>query len=203
MMSSNTTDFKVNKNKLLVLRVGSANGQVQVHRNKPVSLYGEKLIEKEEIETWRKSIRRPPVRKGIFVFPFPFHDEYYYHHFFLKQMPKSYIKEKETLYSFYKELETDTDFNAYDELLDELWKKEDKKLKDIKEKNKQKKIWISGEFYSHVPPKGMVDDGRIWWKYSNVREWIESARRYLFVRLEDGKYHYRYDRGYLELFIPE
>lgn len=202
-MKSNISDFRVQKNKLLVLRVGSANGQLQKHRNKPIKLSGEKITDEYELEVWKSSIRRPPTRKGIFVFPFPFHDEFYYYHYFLKQVPKSLLREEDALFSLCEDLESVEDKDAYRELSDEYWTKKDSKIKEIKKTNKQKKIWLSGEFYSHIPPKGSINDGRSWWKYNNVREWIESARRYLFVRLEDGRYHYRYDRGYLELFIPD
>lgn len=200
---SNIGSFKVRNNALLLLRTGSANGQVQKHKGKPVDLNGNKIEDPDELESWRKSIRRPPVRRGFFAFPYPFSDEFYFYHIYRRNLPKIFEQEGKAISQLYDEYDnmTPEDLRALEELNTEHYEKVEAKLDEIKRRLKPKKIWYKGTFYSHISPRGLIDDGRSWWEYDNTREWIESARKFIRCRMTKDIW-INYERGHLELFIP-
>lgn len=203
---SNKGFFKVKEKKILLYRVGPANGQIQQHFYKPVNVLGNKLENEDDIENWKKSIRRPPTRKGIFTFPAPLDDAFYYGHHYDRFLPKKLSNSNPYyLCKLYGPFRSNYEKHALQDVIypirDKFFELRSQKYKEIYQREKRKYIWHSGEFYSHICPKNYIDDERVWWKYDNVSEWVESARKHLFV----------YDRffgkvdvdiGFFEIFVP-
>lgn len=206
-MMSNRGSFKTSKGSILLLRVGSANGIVQKHKSKPLNIDGSKIEDPDDIEIWKKSVRRPPERRGFFAFPYPFDDAFYYYHQYEKLLPKIY--QRKSLEQNWNK--TDEDFATVEEWYnfvearDAFFEERNKELKKVISRHKQKKIWYKGHFYSHICPKNQVDDGRVWWRYENVNDWVKAARSKLwcYTNWGSGCFKINYDIGHLELFIPE
>ena len=200
--------FKVRNNRLLVTRIGAASGQIQRHFYKPVGIDGNPLSEKEA-EDWKDSIRVPPTRKGIFTFPSPMDDMYYYVHAYRRWLPKKY--KNLPSWDGASSIEDLDEREKYIQDRDQFFKEYNEKFKEVVKSNKKKHIWVGKPFYSHICPKGLFDDGRAWWKYDNVSDWVASARKYIWCyygwrnlkneNVFGGKI--RYDVGHFEIFIPD
>lgn len=213
---SNKGFFTVRNGHLLLNRCGSANGQIQKHFYKPCDIAGNVMKDLKDIEDWKNSIRRPPLRKGIFTFPAPFNDAFYYHHFYEKHLPKNltinnnpYLN-KSVPYGVYRD-GTERSYleQEINDIRSNLFEQRSQAFKKIYNNHKLKKIWYKGPLYSHIAPKNMVDDMRNWWKYDTVAEWVESARKYVWSyysfpagskNIFCGKINV--DPGHFELFIP-
>lgn len=212
---SNKGFFKVKDNRILLNRCGSANGQIQRHFYKACDINGNVYTDIEEIEQWKNSMRRPPLRKGIFTFPAPFNDAFYYHHFYEKHLPKEFTSKNPFIskwnpFSVYRNILEKQEYEKYISNKREiLFQERSKALKKIYSIHRLKKIWYKGTIYSHICPKKMVDDGRNWWKYDSVADWIDSARKHIWnyysysageKNIFCGKINI--DPGFFELFIP-
>jgi hypothetical protein len=62
-------DFQISDGKLLMIRLGPMNGQIQTHRGSNAA----------------------PFHRGIWAFPYPFHDAFFYCHVWRKYLPKRFI----------------------------------------------------------------------------------------------------------------
>lgn len=210
MLVSNKGGFRVRNKHILLYRIGSANGQKQLHFNSPVSIDGKKLTDPVEIENWKKSYRRPLTRKGIFTFPAPLDDAFYYSHHYNRFLPK-YFKNHvyNTNRKGYGPFTPDYPSQELDDYIqkeiDIFYEEKEKKYKEIIKREKKKLIWYSGKFYSHICPKNLINDGRVWWEYNNVAEWVDSARKYLNFYYWDNGFQgkFKTDKGDFELFIPD
>jgi len=112
------------------------------------------------------NIRTPPVRKGIWVFPWPFFDWFFAYHRWNLLLPKR-LQDKEII----KIEDYDTKIKLWDER--EAWIK-----KAIKEgRGRIKTIWHGGPFYARIPPDKTTVDELGWYRYERVKDYIEVATK--------------------------
>jgi hypothetical protein len=182
----NTGSFQVRDGKLLLYRVGPANGQRQRHNARARNLVtGQKDPERAPSE-----VRRTPSSHGYWAFPFPFQDAFFYFHVYKQQLPKR-LRDKD---DGGPERTSWTDENSADY---------EAAIKEIKDRTHPKLIWYGGPFYSHVKPKHLTVEQN-WYRYDNAREWIEAARGDLWTWVNSGSlFRAHYAKDHLEIFVPE
>ncbi len=171
-----TGDFKIRDGKMLMVRLGPMNGQVQVHREGHVA----------------------PCRRGIWAFPFPFHDAFFYHHIWERMLPKAFT------YPKCPERDEENYDQKYQEWTDKCnaidYEARDKKLREIMKSNPETKFWYGGGFYSYIKPHKNMADAEWYW-YDSHREFIAVAKKHILYHY-DGKMPIKYSSDHLQLFIP-
>ena len=189
----NTGSFRVDSGRLLLFRVGPANGRVQTHNACARDMRtGERREWDPAGGDYADYSRRTPERRGFWAFPYPFHDAFFYWHVWERHLPKRFAGGAFD-YDLATEVETDA-YNAERAVA----------FREVRRRIKPKLIWHDGPFWSHVRPRGSVGE-RNWWRYENAREWIDSARGDLWCYNRYGDepvWKSRYSKDHLELFIP-
>jgi hypothetical protein len=188
-----TGSFRVRGDTILLYRVGPANAQRQNHNRRPMDMVTGKPREWDAAcGDYADYVRRTPERRGIWAFPFPFHDAFFYHHVWRRQLPKR-MREGAVDWRALSPDEAEARCAATE-----------RKLRDIRNSNPRKLIWHAGPFWSHVRPVGQVGD-RTWWRYENPRDFVEAARGGLWSWYPDsrgGVFKTSYSKDHLEIFVP-
>lgn len=174
----NTGSFQVRDGKLLLYRVGPANGRKQRHNACARNIVtGEKEPERETV-----SHRKTPFPRGYWAFPFPFHEAFFYYHVYSRQLPKR--------------------LQEHDNWTSEEIAEHEIIIKAIRKRTRPKLIWYGGPFFSHVKP-AYVPIKQDWYRYDNAREWIDAARGELWTWIRSGElFRTAYARDHLEIFVP-
>lgn len=170
--------FVIKNNKMLFWRLGNMNSNKQKHFR-------------------TKEGHQPPVGRGIWCFPYPFHDLFFAFHQWEQKLPKEYrhiigeIKDN----SFLDNL---TDDEARD-----YWKKYEEEITKVKKLYKPSKFWYNGIFYSHISPNHISDYDR-WFLWDSVKDWAEIAKKHLYSYEKFGNELYKisFSSDHLEIFIP-
>lgn len=169
-----TGDFKIRDGKLLMIRLGPMNGQVQRHRNE----------------------NSAPARRGVWAFPYPFHDEFFYCHVWRKFLPKGLtlpVLPDESSDTYEGEMV------RYREQMDEFnWEAHYKKLREIKKAHPPKKFWYGGGLYSPIKPHDHYMD-QPWYWYDDPRAYMEVARKHIFANYST---RYKFSHDHFQVFIP-
>jgi len=178
--------FRVKGGKMLFNRIGPMSGQVQKNRKE----------------------RTTPVRKGIWVFPYPFFDMFFAYHQINRFLPKKHRSDSGNKILGIPAGERpdftnlDDDGNEIrkltveeelelDKKAEEYWEAQEKIEKEYKKKFlKIKTIWWGGEIYSRIPPKsGMASEE--WYLYTCPKEFLKAARKSIINKFDyidsDGK----------------
>jgi len=169
-----TGDFKIQDGKILLLRLGPMNGQVQTHRDKFVA----------------------PCRRGMWAFPYPFHEAFFYAHQWKKYIPKKFRLPK---YPDRDEEDYEAKVNVYLDAKDAIdWDEYEIKLKEIKKRHQPKRFWYGGGFYSYIKPHVNEFD-REWYWYESPRDYIAVAKKEIIC---DYKNKITYSNDHMQIFIP-
>ncbi len=188
-----TGSFRVRGGSILLYRVGPANAQRQTHNRRPVDMVtGEPREWDASRGDYANYVRRTPEPRGIWAFPFPFHDPFFYSHVWRRHLPKR-LRDGAADWDAMTPEEAEAHGAATDE-----------KLREIRRTHPRKLVWHSGPFWSHVRPIGHVGS-RTWWRYDSARDFVEAARRELWCWIPDsagGVFKSSYSKDHLELFLP-
>ena len=131
-----------------------------------------------------------PVKRGIWAFPFGYQDAFFYHHVWSKQLPKrlqnealNAIANKEEQAARCEEAET--------------------KLREIRKREKLKRFWHGGPFYSRIHPSGRFFI-KEWFLWNSPKDWAEVASKTLksWMRHGDSLFQIEHSADHLEVFIP-
>lgn len=170
---SNKGMFKLKGKKLLFWRFGPMSGQVQKNRKK----------------------RPTPVRKGIWVFPYPFFDAFFVWHQLNRYYPKHIRTESAKLLGL--EAVKPPDFSNMDDDGNEIkkltpeeeaelekaaaeyWDNREKIEKEYQDKFfKIKKIWWGGEIYSRIRPNPQAQELEGgWFYYEKPIDFLAAVRK--------------------------
>jgi hypothetical protein len=142
---------------------------------------------------------KAPVRRGIWVFPYPFSELYFTCHtndrllptrFHIGKMLKKKIKELGRELTEDEEDEVYREVREYKEEHEEEYQEKQRTIKKVL--NRPKKMWYKGKFYCHFHPVTYQPDWD-WFEWDNVREYAKVAEKW-------AAYEGYYDL--LEVFIP-
>lgn len=175
-MSKFDGKFQIKNGKMKMLRLGPVSGQKQTHRSADGPGF----------------TLEAPERRGIWVFPYPFCDAWFFSHRWYDALPKKF--KKNNPYS-----------SQYQADKFEQWNKEyDLAMKKVLDNNPIKTFWYSGGFYSLISPNG--HHNKTWHYYDNFREWAKLANKsnvyYLNRDNNNNVEKIKYGADALELFIP-
>lgn len=179
------TIFHFQNNKILLWRLGGINSVKQTHWGK--TKYSEWL--NEDV-----LLHQPPVKRGLWCFPFGLQDYFFAWGQWKSRLPKRYLEPYPTM-----NFDTCTDEEA-----EAFWAEKDAYTKKIQRLYPPSKFWYGGAFYSHIGVHNQVNYEE-WYYWDNAKEWAKLASKHLYVneRDEDGKiFKYRCIHDHLELFIP-
>ncbi|MFA5489706.1 MAG: hypothetical protein WC284_10865 [Candidimonas sp.] len=192
MKKKNIGSFEIKNRKMRFLRCGPVNSQKQIHRDGNVA----------------------PESRGIWVFPWPFHDAFFYYHRFEAGLPKKYrLADDEISWANKFPCQNGCDENTscnlcnhgVDKNLINLWSKERQAWIDRNRKKMIKTVWYNGPIYSRISPMGHV--GLFdWYYWDNMRDWIAMARKniWCYYSYGNGKFFKEiYSVDHMELFIPK
>lgn len=162
-------DFSLKAGRLLMVRLGPVNAQKQTHRETHL----------------------PPVSRGMWAFPYPFHDAFFYFHRWEKRLTKRLSSAA---------IATETD----QVIADALWKERDAALAKCRKEFRPSKFWHGGPFYSHLSRDGSCDLAA-WFLWSSAKDWVSVASKQLFSWQRDGDnlFQVPYSVDHLEIFVPE
>lgn len=187
-----TGSFRVLDGKILLFRVGPANARRQRHNRCPRDMVtGERREWDEGQGDYADYSRITPEPRGLWAFPYPFQDAFFYHHVWRRELPKRF---RDGQFDWEAATEEEQDAHvAADEA----------EVRAIRRRMRPKLIWHGGPFYSHVRPKGAVGERR-WWRYERARDYVEAARGELWTHVREGDHLWRsrYGRDHLEIFVP-
>lgn len=152
-----------------MVRLGPVNAQRQTHRENHL----------------------PPVSRGMWAFPFPFHDAFFYFHRWEKRLPKHLSSAAITA-------ETDK------ARAEALWDEREAALAKCRKTFRPSKFWHGGPFYSHMARDGTCELGN-WFLWDSAKEWVAVARKQILSWQRDGDnlFQVSYSADHLEVFIPE
>jgi GNAT superfamily N-acetyltransferase len=184
------TDFRFKKGALLMQRLGPINAQKQ------------NII-----------IRKPPVNRGMWAFPYPAFDIFFAYHKIEPLLPADLRRDNiSAVYDKAKEegRENDEDFA---EMYQHLWDLREKASEKLKNKMRPKTFWWDGPLYSHIAPQGMQDDCKSWYLWTDLKAWAKAANKsmvtfdsYAAFGLKPNvaeKGFPTYSVDHLEVFLPE
>lgn len=186
----NTGSFRVVGGRLMLFRVGPANGQAQRHNSAPRdAVTGERVEWPEDRGEYRDYGRIAPASRGFWAFPYPFHDAYFYHHVWMRHLPKNLRSGSCP--------EDSVQSNIW-------WGEHSKALKRIRRTFRPRIIMHEGPFWSHIRPDTAGPD-KVWYQYDNAREWVQKARKSLW-RWNPGDnnmppWKIDYSVDHLEIFV--
>lgn len=184
------TDFRFNKGAMLMQRVGPINAQKQ------------NII-----------IRKPPVNRGMWAFPYPAFDMFFAHHKIEPLLPSNLRSKNITALYDKAKAEGQENDEKFREAYQHLWDLREKASKKLKNKMRPKTFWWDGPIYSHIAPKGMQDDCKSWYLWTDLKAWAKEANKNMVTFdafaafdikpniAEKGFPTYGVDE--LELFLPE
>lgn len=187
----NTGSFRVEGGRLMLFRMGPANGQPQRHNRAPRDMVtGDKTEWDRSRGDYREHSRIAPAPRGYWAFPYPFQDAFFYAHVWDRHLPKHLRKgtcpEEEP---------------ATSEWVAEYHKV----MKEIRRRERPRIVMHGGAFWSRIQPRH-VRQTHPWYRYENAREWVEEARRQLWCwqpgYSKDGPWKANYSVDHLELFVP-
>jgi hypothetical protein len=189
------TDFRFKNGALLMQRVGEINAQKQIHSGDNV----------------------PPVKRGMWAFPYPAMDKYFAAHKMESLFPVN-LRTTSIMQQWDKAKEEGrTDDAEFKELYASLWDKR-RKLENtlkpkLKEKMRIKTFWWSGPIYSHIAPKGMKDENKSWYLWTDLKAWAKEANKSMVCKTDAHKYGVKinpteqgfmtYSVDHIELFLPQ
>lgn len=167
---------------MLFWRLGGVNSVKQTHWGKDDS-------------------HQPPVKRGVWCFPFPHHDYFFAYHQWESKLPKKYAPYKigEGRNKMYGITENMTEEEASD------WHNErERLLEEIKKRFRPSKFWYGGRFYSHIPHSGGISQYNTWFLWDNVKEWAEVAKKKIwsYNNYNGEVFKIKYSADHLEIFIP-
>lgn len=158
----------------MFIRLGPMNGQVQVHR----------------------ALNEAPCRRGIWAFPYPFHDAFFYCHVWNKYLPKALTPPK---YPKSDEPNFEELLAQYNQVYDVFdWDAHNEKMKEIRKTHHPKQFWHGGGFYSYIKPSPNETD-RLWYWYDNPRDYVRVARKHIIA---DYRHGLTYSSDHFQVFIP-
>jgi hypothetical protein len=177
---SNTGSFRVREGKLLLVRLGPVNGQVQTHRKGNTA----------------------PARRGVWAFPHPFHDAFFYWHKWERLLPKRLNL------PYPGEDATPEERDRWRDAMDAVAEERSARLKEIVRENPLSRFWCDRPFYSHIAPREDMTPAA-WHLWDNARDWVAAARKHIWCRdgweRADGSRavgRFRYSLDHMELFVP-
>jgi hypothetical protein len=138
--------FKVQKGKMLFWRLGGINSVKQSH--------------------FGKSGNQPPTSRGIWCFPYPFHDLFFVFHKWEEALPKRYRRTIGGNEDLGTSEMTDDEASAF-------WSERERLLKEVRKRIRPSTFWYGGEFYSHINVHGKVITD--WFLWDSVSECIENS----------------------------
>ena len=184
--------FQFKKGQLLFWRLGGINSVKQKHWGKTVDRYGETIL-----------LHQPPVKRGLWAFPYPFYDYFFAYGQWTRRMPKKFQNEGKPDF----DKMTDEEAKAY-------WEEEKKCMEKIQHDFPPTTFWYGGGFYSHIGPHKAQVDYNNWFWWDNPKEWAIRAKKEIFVVDNYGTtgdttkgntktlYFGTYSKDHLEIFIP-
>jgi hypothetical protein len=186
-----TGSFRIRDGRILLVRVGPANAQRQLHNRRPLDMRTGQKRQWDGAGDYSGYIRRTPEHRGFWAFPYPFQDAFFYWHVWHRHMPKTL---QDGAFDWDSAAEDGRDAHAA---------ACEAKLREIRRMLKPKHIWHGGPFYSHIRPKGMAGE-RNWWRYDCARDFVESARGELWTwtRSGDAVWKCNFASDGLEVFVP-
>ena len=157
-------EFKFSHGRMLFWRVGNINSNKQTHTEGNI----------------------PPVSRGLWAFPWPYHDYFFVYQKYEQLLPKKY-QNLDKLWGIVSEEEYHNLWNERFALIGKIMKRE-----------RPKTFWYGGEFYSHI---GAVDNWKLW---DCPRDWAKEANKTLVLYSRDfgSLQKFRYAVDHLEIFIP-
>lgn len=196
----NRGSFRLKQGKMLFIRFGSANAQRQLHARRPIDMA---TLESREWDVEEKGAyedyhHRPPCNRGIWAFPYPLHDAFFYYHVFRRDLPKKF---KDGFRPDLKEME-DEEREAY-------FAEETKLIERERRAKRARMIWWEGPIFSRIQPHPAMPE-QPWYLYDSPTEWFEVARKHVvgFSNFDEGKLYYgsqvfrRYSCDHFEVFLP-
>jgi hypothetical protein len=182
--------FHFSNTSILLWRMGGINSVKQAHWNKKVL----KAPVMGDGEPELVLLHQPPVKRGLWCFPYGFHDYFFSWRQWELRLPKRFQKEA-------------LEKMKWDEMSNEeaeaFHAEKAHALKKIQLANPPKKFLYSAGFYSHISRHNQVnyDD---WYFWDNPKEWARTANKHIFVteRYNDTVFTASYSADHLELFIP-
>jgi hypothetical protein len=161
-------EFKFNRGRMLFWGVGNINSNKQTHIEGNI----------------------PPVSRGLWAFPWPYHDYFFVYQKYEKFLPKKY-QALDKLWGTVSQEEYDA-----------LWEEREKLTLKIMKREHPKTFWYGGGFYSHISPG--VSHGEDWYFWDSVRDWGKVANKQIIFRAKWAGVllQYPYCVDHLEIFIP-
>jgi len=185
------TDFRFKKGALLMQRIGPINAQKQ------------NII-----------IRKPPVNRGMWAFPYPAFDMFFAHHKIEPLLPADL--RSDAIRATYDKAQAegrdkDEDFR---EAYQHLWDLREKASEKLKDKMRPKTFWWDGPIYSHISPhEGENDLGSGWYLWTDLKAWAKAANKSMVafdsykafgVKANPAEQGFpTYSSDHLEVFLPE
>lgn len=128
-----------------------------------------------------------PVPRGIWAFPYPHHDPFFYWHRWEQLLPKKY-----------KNLGRIED----DELRNQLIEERAIKLLEIQKRNRPKRFWYKGPFYSLIPHTSC--HSHTWYLWENAGDWVKAAGKHIWQYHRTGiqLHKLKYSKDHLQIFVP-
>ncbi len=172
--------FSIRAGAILLVRCGPINHRTQQHFYKKPPLTD---------ETRLMGTNLPPVGRGMWAFPFGYHDAFFYYHVWEARLPKR-LNPKLIV-----KIEDDA-------ARESLWAEHEEKMKIIRKKIPLHQFWWSKGFWTRFNNKTTSVNGWYWW--DSPRDWARVAKRELvkFDRYKDQIITYNYAVDHLELFLP-
>jgi hypothetical protein len=166
--------------KLLFWRLGNVNSVKQTH--------------------WHTEHHQPPVKRGIWAFPYPYYDLFFCYHQYTKRLPKIYRKVDGIGIKGCKEDYTE---NLSDEDARLYYEKEEELVKNIKKILHPSLFYYSGGFYSHISIHNEIDYDK-WFYWEDVKSWGKLLIKGLYVteKFNEHLVTMRYSFDHIEVFIP-
>lgn len=177
--------FEIVGNKMLFWRLGNINSNLQKH--------------------WKQEgTNQPPVRRGLWCFPYPHYDYFFCYHQWTSKLPKFYREELNGKKNNWWEGMDDAEQDKHQKIKDEL-------LKKIKQEFRPRKFFYGGEFYSHISYDGKSYSNN-WFLWDSVKDWSIIANKKLICFESNREYKkpdeklkiwtLEYTKDHLEIFIP-
>jgi GNAT superfamily N-acetyltransferase len=185
------TDFRFKKGALLMQRLGPINAQKQ-----------------------RIIIRKPPVNRGMWAFPYPAFDMFFAHHKIEPMLPADLRTDAiRAAYDKAKEEGRDND-EDFKEAYQHLWDLREKASDKLKDKMRPKTFWWDGPIYSHISPhEGENDLGSSWYLWTDLKAWAKAANKSMVtfdsykafgLKANPAEQGFpTYSADHLEVFLPE
>jgi hypothetical protein len=137
----------------------------------------------------RQTLESAPEKRGLWAFPWPFHDYFFVNQQYDKFLPKKY-RQIDLLWG-----------KVSQEEYDALWREKERLLLGIMKREKPKTFWYGGGFYSHISPDNSKED---WYYWESPREWSKVCNKYIitYYKTDYGIQKMKYSVDHMEVFIP-